>query len=518
MGVAVRLAPLRTAETVVLGVVLLLAAFLRVAHLGALPLFYDESIYTRAIQVFVAAPSFTTWLYGLHNAALPLFPSLAAPLTALLPNPVLAARLTSAIIGLVAVLGVWASGRTWAGPRLGVLAAFIYTVCPFSVFYSRMGMLDGPVAMCGAWALFYALRLSRSGCAGDMIGLSLCVGAGLLGKLTAISMVLLPILAVVTATPSLRPVVTRRATLALILAVLPLLWLLSRPETRPLIDIMRVHTQSSQSVAHIVAGQLGEWADALWLYLTPPIIIAAFVGLGAAWRERSGRLVIIWAACGGLLPALAPEQFLAPRYFLYISVPIVLLAAWGLIALALVATTFSRGRHLPGALVRAAIVGVSVLVVGPSAIANRAMLTDPHQIPLTPFDRWQYVTGWPSGYTLQRLIDSVHGEERSHPVAVFYPMDSPPGDSLPVPLRGDARVQLYPIELDVVRRHAVRHIPGRRALLILFQPADRRQVAPVLGWQPILYTPAHVSGGAYMIYEELRMTNISQTRTTTARH
>lgn len=494
----------RRAEIAVLGAILVLAATLRLAHLGALPLFYDESTYIRAIQVFVTAPSLTTWLYGLHQAALPLFPTLAAPLTAALPDPVLAARLTSALIGVATVCGVWATGRTWAGWRLGLLAALLYALCPFAVFYNRMGMLDGPVSLCGAWALFFALRLSRSAGTRDVLGLGLCLGAGLLTKLTAVSMFLLPVAAVLFATPLSQRVVFRRAILAIILGVAPLLWLLSLPESRPLVAIMSVHVAPTGSPLALIVDQMCEWAGALWLYLTPPVIVAALVGLGMAGRERAGRLVASWAVLGGLLPALTPEQFLAPRYFLYISVPIVLLAAHSILACFDAIIAF--GHHLDqdtdhylstGA---SAAVVLAVLTLVPSVLADRAMLTDGRQTPLTPFDRWQYVGGWPSGYTLRTIVSAIRAAERTSPITVIYALDSPPGDSLAVPLGQDRRIHLQPLLYAEARYVRPPHAPSQRALLILFHPAGQRAAVPAPGWDLLLRAPAHVPGGTYMIY------------------
>ena len=119
---------------------------LRTANLSALPIFFDEAGYTRAAQIVGTLPRPALWLISLNYGAPPLFSWLAAPFTRLIPDPLLATRLASAVIGTMGLLVIWAAGRALWGSMAALLAAALYALCPFVLFYNRTALIDGLVA------------------------------------------------------------------------------------------------------------------------------------------------------------------------------------------------------------------------------------------------------------------------------------------------------------------------------------------------------------------------------------
>ena len=226
-----------------------------------------------------------------------------------------------------------------------LLAAALYALCPFVLFYNRIALLDGLVATCGAGALFFALELSRHARTRDALALALCLAAGMLTKIFAVSMLLLPVLAVVAAWPAQRRAVRRKALPAALLGLLPLALLLLTPQGGGLLSATHTHAHAVAQPLAVIVRQLATWAQALWLYLTLPVLALAVLGLWTMRHERAARLLGPWALLGGLPPALVPGAFLAPRYFLYIAVPILLLSALGLLAVAVGLS--ARLRHVP---------------------------------------------------------------------------------------------------------------------------------------------------------------------------
>jgi len=323
-------------ELAALLLLLALCVALRVARLGALPIFVDESLYTRATQIVATGPVPGTLLvmaspsYGGNP---PLFSWLAAPLTRLILDPLLATRLASALIGTLGMLGTWAVGRALWGPAAALLAGLFYTLCPYLLFYNRLALLDGLVATCGAWTLLFAITLSRRGRVRDAAALGLCLAAALLTKILAVDLLLLPLLAIATAPCGRRSRVARGAALAVALGVLPFLVVLSMPyDNTPAAFALHGHLQTGGGAArlvHTLQSQAGVWETALWLYLTPPILLLGVLGLWAARRDRAARLVGLWAVLGSLPIVLVPNRLFVPRHFLYIAVPILLLAARG---------------------------------------------------------------------------------------------------------------------------------------------------------------------------------------------
>ena len=457
---------------------------LRVVNLGALPIFFDEAGYTRAAQIAGTLPRPVLWLISLNYGAPPLFSWLAAPFTRLIPDPLLATRLASAVIGTMGLLVIWAAGRALWGSMAALLAAALYALCPFVLFYNRIALLDGLVATCGAGALFFALELSRHARTRDALALALCLAAGMLTKIFAVSMLLLPVLAVVAAWPAQRRAVRRKALPAALLGLLPLALLLLTPQGGGLLSATHTHAHAVAQPLAVIVRQLATWAQALWLYLTLPVLALAVLGLWTMRHERAARLLGPWALLGGLPPALVPGAFLAPRYFLYIAVPILLLSTRGLLAVA--AGLPPHSRRVPAKRVRSwdprlsraplwlLVLCGAALTATPAAAADFTMIGTPSQTPLVAFDRWQYVTGWPSGYALMHVVTYLHRQEAHGPITVISSMYNPPGDALIVLLGHDRTITPTNVDFSALRRHPLRAAPGHRAFLIACRPYGQR--------------------------------------------
>jgi hypothetical protein len=400
-------------ETAALFLLLALCATLRIINLDKLPVFIDEGTYTQAARIVGARPGpATLFIQSAPNFGFnpPLFSWLAAPFTRLTPDPLFAARLASACIGTLGMLATWAIGRLLWGSAAAALAGALYALSPFVLFYNRMAMLDGLLATCGAGALFFTLRLARHGRARDTLGLGLCIAAGMLTKLFAINLLLLPLLAVVVAAPRQRGAVARGAAVAAALGLLPLLYLYQNGSGLH----GHLNTSNAAGMLRVVSLQVLRWASGLWLYLTPPVLLCALAGLWAVRRERPGLLVGLWTLLGTLAVVLIPNTIFAPRYVLYIAVPIVLLCARGL--LALVAALPVRGRaHAPLPLLLAA---ATALVSVPAIMSDATTVSAPLQATLIPFDRWQYTTGWPSGQMLEPAIAYLRTRAAHGPIRV----------------------------------------------------------------------------------------------------
>ncbi len=651
--------------------IMALCLLLRTLRLGALPLFFDEGVDTRAAQVVGAVPGPATLLTSLQYGAPPLYSWLAAPLTRLLPDPLLAARLTSALIGTATALAVWAIAHTipspvtrddWTldpnrrstvqlamgwGVRAGApLAAVLYALCPFTLFYNRMALLDGLLAACGGGALYFALRLARDARGRDAFALGLCLGAAMLTKIFAVDMLLLPLLAVVAARPAQRRAVRRLALVAAALGLAPLAALLLTPQGGGLLSATHAHAHAAGSVVATVGQQLTTWGSALWLYLTPPVLLLALLGLWSIRRQRAALVIGPWALLGGLPPVLVPGAFLAPRYFLYSAVPILVLAAYGLVALVAVISPFApsvpmgepslappapmgepslappapmgepslappapsggawgdaspqtpairtsqesgnlemgnclrplrplRPLHAPrpsvtptvsanadsltstcstigrtvclagvwgeaspqappegaggakeeaqappegagkrgrlftrrvrltrGIAAPALLVLCAGLAVIPSVAADAALIGAPSRAPYIPFDRWQYVTGWPSGYALMDVVAFLRRQERHGPITVVSSIYNPPGDALAVLMGRDPRVTLTNRDFDTLRAQPLHAVPGRPLYVVACRPYGQQLHPDARDLRAVLRAPDGDGAGGIDVY------------------
>jgi hypothetical protein len=101
-----------------------------------------------------------------------------------------------------------------------------------------------------------------------------------------------------------------------------------------------------------------------------------------------------------------------PRYLVFLTAPFAALAAWGADSLARFAE-----RRVPRS--AAAITGAGLaLVLWPALRADRDLLVDPARAPFVEIDRFQYVTGWPSGYGVRDTVEFVRAERARHPEGI----------------------------------------------------------------------------------------------------
>ncbi len=90
----------------------------------------------------------------------------------------LAARALSVALGVGAVAATYAAGRAWFGRGVGLLAAAVMAVAFLPVFYSRLGLNDGPavlpcaLGMCAAAAIFRTGSLRAFAAGGACVGLA----------------------------------------------------------------------------------------------------------------------------------------------------------------------------------------------------------------------------------------------------------------------------------------------------------------------------------------------------------
>jgi hypothetical protein len=88
----------------------------------------------------------------------------------------LAARALSAVFGVAAVGATYAAGRAWFDRRAGLLAAAIVAVAFLPVFYSRLGLNDGPGMLPCALALWASAIVLRTGSRRALLVGGACVG------------------------------------------------------------------------------------------------------------------------------------------------------------------------------------------------------------------------------------------------------------------------------------------------------------------------------------------------------
>lgn len=468
-------------------VALLLAAYVfsRLATLMTLPIFFDEAHYTLSALLIGRDPLHTDpFVEVAYWGVPPLFTWLAALPARLAAEPLLAARLSSALIGLAALLGTWRCARALGGQRLALAAAAFFVLSPYLLLYQRMAMVDGLMTAVSAFGLLCAMRLARDPSMRAAGLLGLCLALACLSKITGPLLFSLPVIAVAAAAPERRRAVVRPALVALLLGLAAGLALLLMPDGASLIAVAGQQQRLAEPFISRTLAQAGIIAQSLWLYVTPPVLLLALVGLRGVRRAPETRVLALWAAAS-LLPFALMHLGLNPRYLLPSAIPLLLLAARGLLLLigGVVVQPFSTQlrlfddrlacdcgrmandgptavglaplRQIPatGQLRNPAIhqhrnvyvsvgAALAVLAIVASVAADVPLLVDPAHAAMPPQDHRQYVSGWPSGYALTTALADARRLAHGQPLTLLSSLQNPPGDALEVLLGNDPRIRL----------------------------------------------------------------------------
>jgi 4-amino-4-deoxy-L-arabinose transferase-like glycosyltransferase len=136
--------------------VILIGVFLRFYNLTILPVFADEAIYIRWSQVMRAES--TLRFLPMSDGKQPLFMWLTIPLLKLFTNPLFAARALSGLSGLGTSIGIFfLSYQLFKSKKVSVVAALLYIVSPFTVFFDRLALADSLLSMFGVWIIYFSI-------------------------------------------------------------------------------------------------------------------------------------------------------------------------------------------------------------------------------------------------------------------------------------------------------------------------------------------------------------------------
>lgn len=149
--------------------IVILAFCLRIYHLDHQSLWWDEAY--AVVSTSQPLSSLFEVLLAIRNHV-PLY-FLAVRLWAILGHTVFNHRFFSVIWGMVGVALTYRVGRTVAGTRVGLTAAFLIAISPFHVWYSQETRMYTMVSTCVLLGNWFLLRLLRRDRRADWLGYGL---------------------------------------------------------------------------------------------------------------------------------------------------------------------------------------------------------------------------------------------------------------------------------------------------------------------------------------------------------
>lgn len=378
---------------------------LRLPVAFGLPLFMDEALY--ASEAATGLQDASALFIGSPYARPPLHTWLAMPPIAAGLSPEAAIRLVSLACGAVTAVAVYALATRLGGPRAGLAAAGLQAILPYFVVADVVGVADPVVTAAATSALLLAVRASEPG-RGNSAALGLVLGAGVATKLSgllAVPVALGLTLAAAAARGSVMRGV-RAAVVALAFVAATLLLIRVGSETG---SITRSESglTAFRTIGDVVRDPVGayrtntEFWSTLIAYVGPGVLGLAVVGLvtrAASARLLAAALAAWWtvATAAAFLVAVAPYA----RYLMPGIPALVALAGAGAVALSgRLAATGVRAMLAPALVV--------AVCAAPALWLDLRLVAHPADAPYPELDRWQYVTGFPSGLGYDGLADEL---------------------------------------------------------------------------------------------------------------
>ena len=164
-------------------------------------------------------------------------------------------------------------------------------------------------------------------------------------------------------------------------------------------------------------------ADSLWIWATPALSLTSIVGATLAFLQRKPLpfyLCLITVTSIGALSLGARSGYLEARY-LMVNAPFLVLLAGHALAIACQASADSLARfgirHRNTSNVLAMLALVAILWPGARFISRG--WEDPHGLLIPHYERWEYITGWPSGYGFREIALDFHERGEAVHLATF---------------------------------------------------------------------------------------------------
>lgn len=394
-------------------VILASAMGLRFIYLNSLPVFADEAIYVRWAQVMRSEA--TLRFLPLSDGKQPLFMWGVIPFLKLISDPLVAGRVFSGLAGLGTMVGVaLATQLLFKRLNFSFLAAAIWAVLPYAVFFERMALSDSLLTMFIIWAFnlmylcFAKLRLDFALLAG------FCLGFAWLTKSPAIfALALTPVLIIFLPKYSKRNIfvacglclVAWTVAFAMynILRLGPqfhMIALRNRDYVYPLAEVLKHPTRPL--VPHL------NNAVNFFLYLLTPFgLVFAAWGIFAGARDhlRSRLVLLVWWLIPVFAQAFVAISFTA-RYLMF-TLPFAVILATHALGHIGDRTKNHRLSYLAAA-----------LIIIPGIWFGIKLISSPASVPLPRIERAGYLEEWTAGVGLRQTSEYVRTAANNGPVVV----------------------------------------------------------------------------------------------------
>ncbi len=390
-------------------VIVVLGFGIRIFNLLSLPIFADEAIYVRWAQVMRAEA--TLRFLPLSDGKQPLFMWVMILFLKLISDPLFAGRLTSVFSGVGTIIGIFvASYLLFKSKKSSLIAALIYSIVPYAVFFDRMALADSMLTMFGVWTFTFGILLVQNLRLDVAMILGFVLGGALLTKSPALYFSLLLTTPVVF-------VKNRKSMLHYLILIIPTYLI-----AYGMYNILRLGPNFGQlaarnmdyvyPISHILSSPLDPFKPFLdrskefyWIMGGSALFVSWLLGYILNWKSKFKELVVLtfWF----LGPILVSSEFsktMTARY-VFFSIPYFVI-----IASTIFLVNFRRSKIL--------VYGLLFLFIFQSLVYDFKLLKNVTSANLPRSERSGYLEEWTSGQGIKEISEFLKELPKNEKVLV----------------------------------------------------------------------------------------------------
>lgn len=418
----------RRHEFIILAFVVVLFVVTRLINLKAVPVQIDEiHIITWAQKGFKAGA-----VASLKFGKPPLYPMALTLFLRVFSDPVAAARMLSAASGAATLAGIILIGKEMKDWRLGALAGLFWVICPYILWYERLGIVESMLVALMVWAVFFAVKAVISERYLYLLGTGVFLGLAMWTKQNAAVMFLVIPFAFVTrgqgqdVRESLRQLLKFGVATGLSFLLAYGIYNLLRFSTYfdRLGRRVYYHTRTT-----LIAGPFAKLPEnlvhlfkILWNYVIPLLLILAFVGIiiGLLRKWRPATFLALWFLVIWFAASAVSRTGTGSRYWVILVPPLSLGAGYAVSELPGLVSGMIRKIRTKG--IRLAVILVSLVLsaVFISAMMAPVVTNDINMVssPEKSFFR-DNLTRWAWGWGYFEAVDELKKKGGNGKVFVF---------------------------------------------------------------------------------------------------
>lgn len=389
----------------------------RLYALEKLPIFSDEGIYVQ--WAHTAWKDASMRFISLTDGRQPLQTWATIPFLKFFPEDRLfAGRLFAVFSGLYALSAVLVSGWGLFSKRVGYIAALLYTLTPYFIFYDRIALVDSFVNGSTLWMFFFSVLLARTLRLDVALILGMITGLAMLGKssvrLYAGMMIFAAVLLVVkqskgilqSALEHITDIFHRRNDTFMKVMSYVVLYGVVMGIALTIYNVQRLspymhyvemkNTTFVLTLPELIAQPFAYFhhnITSIPYYITAETgYVLPFLALIGLWHMRKKHRALSVYYCIWIVLAIIPLSFIAkvlfPRYVLSLGGLLIIPAAYMIDTL--------RGKKI-----LIGLVGMMLLING---YMYGVFVAAPEKLPFPSIDKGQYIEGWTSGYGAEEIV------------------------------------------------------------------------------------------------------------------